>query len=86
MWLIVIFVSIVDNFVMDKRFIKKFAKNLTKIRKEKGMTQDDLAVSNKISRSTIGMIETAKTDITISKVKIIADALGVPPSKLFEFE
>ncbi len=41
---------------------------------------------NGISRSTIGMVETAKTDITLSKIKIIADALEVSPRDLLDFD
>ena len=71
---------------MDKPYLQKFAKNLKKIRKEKGMTQDDLSSSDKISRSMISLIEIAKTDLTVSKVKLIADTLGVHPKQLFDFD
>lgn len=71
---------------MDKEYLQKFAKNLKKIRKQKGLTQDDLAVSDKISRSMISLIEIAKTDVTVSKVKLIADTLKVKPKDLFDFD
>ena len=32
------------------------------------------------------MVETAKTDITLSKIKIIADVLKLPPKDLLDFE
>lgn len=70
---------------MNKSYLKKFAKNLKKLRKEKNFTQDDLGV-NGISRSMISLIEIAKTDITISKLKIIADNLGLKVKDLFDFE
>lgn len=70
MWLILYIVSIVDS---------------KKIRKAKGITQDNLGSIDGISRSTIGMGETAKTDITLSKIKIIADALNIPPKDLLDF-
>lgn len=70
---------------MNRQYLQKFAKNLKKIRKSKGITQDDLGAAEGISRSTIGMVETAKTDITLSKIKIIADALGVLPKDLLDF-
>ena len=41
---------------MNKSYIKKFAQNLRNIRKEKGVTQDDIAL-NGISRSMISLIE-----------------------------
>jgi len=71
---------------MDREYLQKFANNLKKIRKAKGITQDDLGAIDGISRSTIGMVETAKTDITLSKIKIIADALGVLPKELLDFQ
>ena len=71
---------------MDREYLQKFANNLKKIRKAKGITQDDLGAIDGISRSTIGMLETGKTDITLSKIKIIADTLGVQPKELLDFD
>ena len=79
-------VSIADNGEMDKDFLQKFAKKLKTIRKQKNIKQDDFLVVDGISRSTIAMVETAKTDITLSKLKIIANALGVEPKELLDFE
>lgn len=70
---------------MDREYLQKFANNLKKMRKLKGLTQDDLGAVEGISRSTIGMVETAKTDITLSKIKIIAEAIGVHPKELLDF-
>ena len=81
--LVVINASIANNLEMDKEYLQKFANNLKKLRKEKGLTQDDLAVSEQISRSMISLIEIAKT---VSKVKIIADTLKVHPKELFDFD
>lgn len=84
--LVVIIASIANNYKMDKEYLQKFANNLKKLRKEKGLSQDDLAVEDGISRSMISLIEIARTDLTVSKVKIIADALGVHPKTLFDFD
>ena len=62
-----------------------FAKHLKSLRDEKDMTQDDVGV-NGISRSMISLLETAATDVTITKLKIIADNLGVKVKDLFDFE
>mgnify|MGYP002625304146 CR=1 FL=1 len=70
---------------MDKEFLQKFAKNLKRIRKEKGIKQDDFLATEGISRSLIAMVETAKSDITLSKLKIIADVLDVEPKELLDF-
>ena len=86
MVLVVLIASIANNFCLFFEYLQKFAKNLKRIRKQKGMTQDDLAVSEQISRSMISLIEIAKTDLTVSKVKIIADTLKVHPKELFDFD
>lgn len=69
---------------MNKSYVKQFGKNLQKIRKDKKMTQDDLG-TNGVSRSMISLIEIGRTDVTISKLKIIADNLGVEVKELFNF-
>ncbi len=76
----------VDNKKMDNEYLKKFAKHLKQIRKEKNIKQDDFLDVNGISRSTIAMVETGKTDITLSKLKIIADVLGVNLKELLDFD
>ena len=71
---------------MDKVFLEKFAKNLKKYRKINGIKQDDFLNVDGISRSLVSMVETAKTDITLSKLKIIAKVVGVKPKDLLDFE
>ena len=71
---------------MDKEFLQKFANNLKKIRKQKGIKQDDFLNVEGISRSMISMVEIAKTDITLSKLKIITDVLKVSPKDLLDFD
>jgi len=84
--LIVITISIVDNSIMNKEYLQKFAKHLKELRKQKGIKQDDFLGVEGISRSTIAMIETTKTDVTLSKLKIIADVLKVQPKELLDFD
>ena len=71
---------------MNNEYLQKFAKHLKKLRKEKNIKQDDFLDVEGISRSTIAMVETAKTDITLSKLKIIADVLKIKPKDLLDFE
>lgn len=70
---------------MDKFFLKKLGKNIKSKRRERNLTQDDLGV-NGISRSMISLVEIAKTDITVSKLKIIANNLNLKVRDLFDFE
>ncbi len=70
---------------MDKYFIQKVGTNIKKLREEKGLTQVELAVDANMASSTIGMIETAKNDITLSKINAIAKALELEAYQLLKF-
>ena len=70
---------------MNKEYLSYLGKNIKKIRKEKNLTQDDIGV-NGVSRSMISLLEIAGTDVTVTKLKIIADNLGVKVKSLFDFE
>lgn len=80
-----IIASIADNLIMDKVFLQKFAIRVKEIRKAKGLVQDDLD-SDRISRSTVSNIEIARNDITLTKIKALADGLGVEIKELFDFK
>ncbi len=83
--LVVFNASIANNLKMNKVYLQKFANNLKKKRKEKRLTQDDLG-TNGVSRSMISLLEIGATDVTITKLKIIADNLGIKVKDLFDFE
>ena len=85
MLLVVYNASITNNLIMDKPFLEKLAKRLKYLREERKLTQDDLGV-NGVSRSMISLLELAKTDVTVSKLKIIADNLEVELKDLFDFK
>ena len=70
---------------MSKLILKKLAKQILKFRKELDITQEELALKTGISRSTIAMIETAKRDVTISKLAKISKALKISVSDLVNF-
>lgn len=79
------FASIANNWNMNKEYLQKFANHLKKLRKELGYTQDDIA-SDDISRGMVSLVEIVKTDITLSKIKAIADSMNIPVRDLFQFE
>ena len=70
---------------MDKLLLQKLGNHIKKLREKRKLTQDDLGV-NGVSRSMIRLLELAKTDVTVSKLKIIADNLGVKVKDLFDFK
>lgn len=58
--------------------------NITRIRKEKGMTQEDLCGVTELDRSHLSEIENGKMNVTIKSLSKIADALDVTLSILLE--
>ncbi|MBP3490877.1 helix-turn-helix transcriptional regulator [bacterium] len=70
---------------MNKTYLEKVAERIRKLRTEKGLTQDDLG-TNGISRQMVNLLELAKTDITVSKLKVLADNMGIKVKDIFDFE
>ena len=69
---------------MSKNFnIKKsFGEQVRRLRKQKGLSQERLALSAGIERSYMGLIERGKGNPTLEKVGAIAKALQVSPQEL----
>ena len=80
-----IFDSSTNNIIMNKDYLLLLGKRIKELRKEKSLTQDDIGL-NGVSRAMISLVEVAKTDITVTKLKIIADNLGVKVKDLFDFD
>ena len=59
--------------------------NIAYYRKEKGLSQSQLAELVNISRTHMSRIETADCAVSLDVVFDICDALCVNPSKLFDF-
>lgn len=70
---------------MDKNLLEKLAKRIKELRKIKGFTQDELSFRTNIARSTLGNIETAQNDVTLSKVNQIAKAFDISLSDFLNF-
>lgn len=62
----------------------KFGEKVRKIRKEKGLSQEELAHKADLHRTYIGMIERAEKNITLINIEKIANALEVDLKKLLE--
>jgi transcriptional regulator with XRE-family HTH domain len=66
--------------------IKEFGNNLRKVRQQQNFTQELLANRADIEISQISRIERGIINTSISQVINIANALGVHPKELFDFE
>jgi len=64
---------------MDTREI---GKRIVKIRKLKGLSQEDMANFMQINRSSFAQIETGNRNISAIELKKIADYLGYPIERL----
>lgn len=58
------------------------AKNIVRLRKEKAITQDELAHRAGVDRTYMGYIENARFNLTIGKLAQIAEALGTVVDEL----
>jgi len=72
--------------VKNKKFIKAFGKNLRKMRKEAGLSQEDLANDADIPLSQVGRIERGEVNTTISTVYALSKALHIKIDTLFKFK
>lgn len=75
-----------DSEFDKKAFLKKVMKNVTRLRKMKGYSQDRLTLEAGLSRGSISKIERSLVDPQISTLARIADTLGVPLRDFFDFK
>ena len=69
----------------DKQnILVKFGNKVRSIRKEKKMSQEDLAYKSDLHRTYIGMIERAEKNITLINIEKIAHGLEVKIIDLLE--
>lgn len=64
---------------------KKLGAKISYLRKKKNFSQEKLAEKANISEIYIGEIERGDANPTLEKLKLIANALGVEVSDLFNF-
>ncbi len=69
---------------MKQNIKKKFGRNLRKYRKQKGYTQEELALNLDLDNSYIGKVENAKLNITLDKIILISEFLEISPAELFK--
>jgi transcriptional regulator with XRE-family HTH domain len=70
----------------DTVFLIGFGKRLKQLRKEKRISQAQLAFEANIEISQISRIERGLINTTIANVKLISKILEIPITCLFEFD
>ena len=63
-------------------YLIKLGKRIAKIRKEKGLSQDDLWYESGLSRRTVGKIELGQGDVRVGTLIRISKVLDIPLDKL----
>ena len=63
--------------------LKKFGDTIRQLRKERNLSQEELADRAELHRTYIGMIERAEKNITLINIEKLAKALDVEMSELF---
>jgi len=69
---------------MDKnKILIKFGERVRTLRKERGLSQEEISFKAELHRTYIGMIERAEKNITLINIEKIAKALDVDLKQLF---
>ena len=73
-------------FVTDMNAREQLGKRILFLRKQQGMTQNDLAFKSRLGREYISTVECGKRNISIDAIEKISFALSLPLKDLFDFE
>lgn len=68
----------------ETRLVAVFASNVRRLRKERRLSQEELAEAAGVHRTYIGMIERGEKNVTIYNIERIASALKVRPGSLLD--
>lgn len=63
-----------------------FGRRLVQLRKEKGWSQEQLALESGIARSYLGGVERGQRNIALINICRLAEALSTSPDQLFRFK
>ncbi len=66
-----------------KKILVAFGDKVRELRKEKGISQEELSYKADLHRTYIGMIERAEKNLTLTNIEKIAKALDVDIKELF---
>jgi transcriptional regulator with XRE-family HTH domain len=75
---------VATNYYRDEKFLKKFGANLKKVRKETGVSQEELANDLGFSQAYIPKVESGIVNLSILHIVAIAKRLKVSVCSLVE--
>lgn len=70
---------------LKKKILIQFGERIRELRKEKNLSQEELAFKADLHRTYIGMIERAEKNITLLNVEKLSIALEIETYKLLIF-
>ena len=68
----------------SEEILIEFGNRIRSLRKEQGLSQEELGFKSNLHRTYIGMIERGEKNITLVNIKKIADALNIRLTDLFD--
>ncbi len=68
----------------EQEIKKAFGERLRSIRKDKGLSQETLALKCELDRTYIGGVERGERNISLLNIYKIADALGIRPREFLQ--
>jgi transcriptional regulator with XRE-family HTH domain len=68
----------------EEKIKRKFGERLRELRKEKGLSQEALALACELDRTYIGGIERGERNPSLVNIYKIATALGISAKELFD--
>lgn len=73
-----------DSIVTDSALLA-FGRRLAQLRRERNISQENLALVSGLARSYVSGVERGQRNISLLNILRLADALGLPPSTLLTF-
>ena len=70
----------------DKKRLKKFALNLKRLRKKKGLSVRELSSRCDVDYGKISKLENSKANLTLTTLIELAEGLEVHPKELLDIE
>ena len=80
------YLCFLDNFAINQTLCNTLAKNIKKIREEKGLTQQSIADLIAMHRSNYSRVETGDRDLSIDAIGKIAKYFNITIDQLVNFE
>jgi transcriptional regulator with XRE-family HTH domain len=68
---------------MADRLLTSFGRRIASLRRERGLSQEDLADRSGLHRTYVGGVERGERNLGLRNVSALASALGVPLPELF---